>query len=83
MNKLINLLVFCFLFSGFQSQTIDQGSIKKHVTFLASDKLKGRGTSSPEELLAAKYIAAEFKRMGLSSFNNSYLKSFKTQIINS
>lgn len=83
MNKLINLLTFCLFFSGFRSQTIDQVSIKRHVTFLASDKLKGRGTSSPEEILAAKYIAAEFKRMGLSSFNSSYLKPFNYKKNNS
>lgn len=59
-----------------KSQGITVKGIKEDISFLASDKLKGRGTSSPEELLAAKYIAKKFKNSGLTSFNNSYLKSF-------
>lgn len=59
------------------AQTIKPESIKKHITYLASDELKGRGTSSPEEVLAANYIAKQFKAAGLSNFNNSYLKPFK------
>jgi hypothetical protein len=56
--------------------TLSAKRIKKHISFLASDKLKGRGTSSPEELLAAKYIAKQFKALGLKSFQPDYLKSF-------
>ncbi len=58
-------------------QNVRSESIKKHISYLASDELKGRGTSSPEELLAANYIAKQFKAFGLSNFNNSYLKPFK------
>lgn len=58
------------------AQNINPGDIKKHITYLASDELKGRGTSSPEEKLAADYIAKQFKSAGLSNFNNSYLKAF-------
>lgn len=58
------------------AQTFEPASIKKHVAFLASDKLKGRGTSTAEEKKAAAYIAARFKSAGLVSFGNSYLKEF-------
>ena len=58
------------------AQSFNPASIKKHVSFLASDKLKGRGTSTEEEKKAAAYIAAEFKSAGLTSFGNSYLKEF-------
>jgi hypothetical protein len=58
------------------SQVVNLTSLKADISFLASDKLKGRGTSSPEELLAAKYISGKFKNAGLTAFNNSYLKSF-------
>jgi len=51
-------------------------TIKKNIIFLASDKLKGRGTSSAEELVAANYIASQFKTSGLIPFNNSFLKPF-------
>lgn len=58
------------------AQKFDAAAIKKHVAFLASDDLKGRGTSSPEEKKAAEYIAGQFKSTGLTPFRNSYLKSF-------
>lgn len=67
------LLVSSFVVKG---QNIGLMDLKADISFLASDKLKGRGTSSPEEAIAAKYIAQKFKKAGLSAFNNSYLKSF-------
>src|SRR5262245_15526609 len=36
-----------------------------HIEFLASDKMKGRETGSPEHRLAAEYIARQFKDAGL------------------
>jgi aminopeptidase YwaD len=40
-------------------------AIKRHVNFLASDKLQGRRAGTPEADEAAKYIAGEFRRSGL------------------
>jgi hypothetical protein len=37
----------------------------KHVQFLASDDLRGRAAGTPEHHLAAEYVAAEFRRLGL------------------
>jgi Peptidase family M28/PDZ domain len=65
MQKLLLLLVFCCGFTSIQAQNFSAKRIKKHVAFLASDKLKGRGTGSPEELKAAQYIAKQFKKIGL------------------
>jgi Zn-dependent M28 family amino/carboxypeptidase len=76
MRKLILFGVFCAISTNTFSQKFDTKRIKKHITYLASDDLKGRGTSSAEEVIAANYIAAEFKKSGLSAFNNSYLKPF-------
>ncbi len=59
-----------------QAQEINEKNIKKHISFLASDKLKGCGTASPEETEAANYIAAQFKSLGLTPFHNSYLRPF-------
>jgi len=71
---LLSVLLFaCFLFSA---QNIQKEKLKKHITYLASDKLKGRGTSTPEEILAANYIAGEYKAYGLKAINKSYLKEF-------
>jgi len=37
----------------------------QHVSFLASDQLKGRGNGSPELERAADYLAAQFRSYGL------------------
>lgn len=47
------------------AQNISEKKLKKHVEYLASDKLKGRGTGTEEETKAAKYIAKQFKKIGL------------------
>lgn len=67
MGTLIN---FTFL-----AQT-NEKLLKKHLSVLANDSLNGRGTATSDELKAANYIAAQFKEIGLTPFNNSYLKPF-------
>lgn len=76
MKKNCRTLILVLLSYHCFSQKITSESLKKHITHLASDNLKGRGTSSKEELEAANYIAAQFAKSGLTSFNNSYLKKF-------
>ena len=77
MHNVIHISIFfSFLVSFSFAQNFKEKDIKKSISVLASDKLKGRGTSSEEEVLAAKYIADQFKQAGLAAFHNSYLKSF-------
>jgi hypothetical protein len=40
-------------------------NIGKHIKYLASDKMKGRGTGSKENEKAAKYVAKTFRKFGL------------------
>lgn len=47
-----------------QAQTSTE-NLKKHIYYLASEKLKGRGTGSTGEKLAYKYISKQFKKYGL------------------
>jgi hypothetical protein len=48
-----------------------------HVKTLASGKMKGRGTGSPELEKAARYIADHFKKLGLApAGGNSYYQRF-------
>lgn len=48
---------------------------KKHLSVLASDEFEGRETGKPGAERAAKYIAAEFKNLGLSApVNGSYFQ---------
>jgi hypothetical protein len=60
------LILGLFLAATGFSQNIAEKNLRKHITFLASDKMKGRGTGSPEEKKAASYIAKQFKKAGLS-----------------
>ena len=68
-------IVMCASIVGF-AQSVSGDIVKNSISYLASDKLKGRGTSSKEELMAANYIAAEFKKQGLTSLNGGYIKEF-------
>ena len=55
------------------------GQLKKHIEFLASDRLKGRETGSPEEILAADYIRKSFidYKLEPKGDNNSYYFSYQ------
>jgi len=61
---------------GLRAQSIDAKRVREDIEFLANDKLKGRGTSTPEEKIAAIYIAQSFKKAGLVALNGDYLKTF-------
>lgn len=65
MKKLFLLSVIFCAFQANSQTLITVENIKKHVSFLASDKLEGRGTSTKGEEKAAKYIAKNFKKLGL------------------
>lgn len=48
---------------------------KKHLSVLASDEFEGRETGKPGAVKAANYIAAEFKKLGLTApVNGSYFQ---------
>ncbi|MGE5351970.1 MAG: M20/M25/M40 family metallo-hydrolase [Acidobacteriota bacterium] len=83
MKKLSFLLFLPLLFSGCSSSgtsasdTIDlitPDLMNKHISFLASDELKGRKTPSEDLDKAAHYIADEFKNLGLKPVNGSYFQ---------
>ncbi|MDQ3917861.1 MAG: M20/M25/M40 family metallo-hydrolase [Acidobacteriota bacterium] len=44
----------------------DVERLRAYITYLASDKLEGRRTGTPGAEEAARYVAAEFKRLGLA-----------------
>jgi hypothetical protein len=46
------------------TDSISAADVQKHLFFLASDSLKGRGNYTPEQHVAARYIAAEFEKAG-------------------
>lgn len=55
--------------------------IRKHVQFLASDAMKGRGTGSPENAKAARYVEKQFRQYGLTPLGtNGYRQAFTAKI---
>jgi Peptidase family M28/PDZ domain len=64
------------------AQNISTESLKRDISFLASDSLQGRGTSTNGEKLAAAYIAARFSDLKLApkgdsiGRSNSFLQRF-------
>jgi hypothetical protein len=51
-------------------------SLEKHVHFLASDQLLGRGFGTPQGKEAAEYIARQFKEAGVDPLNGTYFQPF-------
>ena len=47
------------------ANTISQEKLKKHLTILASDEYEGRETGEKGQKMAADYISAQFKKMGI------------------
>ena len=60
--------------------SIRADDLKKHLTFIASDSLKGRNTGSAEQKVAANYIADHFKKSGIAPVNGSYFQ--KVDLVN-
>ncbi|MBE0550797.1 MAG: aminopeptidase, partial [Ignavibacterium sp.] len=75
-------LLILFAYVSICSQNISNPEItteeiKQHITFLASDDLKGRDSGTEEIKQAAEYIANEFSFYGLvPAFNNNYFQEF-------
>jgi hypothetical protein len=47
------------------TRLVTQPEVEAHLTFLASDEMRGRDTGSPEFEIAANYVAAQYKIFGL------------------
>ena len=50
--------------------------IRGHMEFLASDALRGRGSATPDELIAATYVASELRQYGIepAGDNDGYIQ---------
>ena len=59
-----------------ESKTI-MASVRAHEAVLSSDAARGRGSATPDELKAARYLAGELKRYGVepAGGNHSFLQS--------
>lgn len=54
----------------------DPGRLEAHITFLASNSLQGRGTGTRDYEVAAEYVAAQFRQLGLrpAGLDDSYFQ---------
>ena len=84
-NNTFFLAFLSFFFSFLPKNSIAQNrdiilttNLRKHIEYLASDKLEGRGTGTKGEQKAAKYIAKQFKKIGLkgAGTEGSYLYKY-------
>jgi Zn-dependent M28 family amino/carboxypeptidase len=80
---------YLFLFTAFlfflsfklSAQEIDINRLKKHIYFLADDKMKGRATGSKELAKSAKYIEKEFKKHKLKPLGTKgYRQAFEAKV---
>ncbi|HWR32697.1 MAG TPA: M28 family peptidase [Chitinophagaceae bacterium] len=62
------------------NDSINKDSIEKTITYLASDRLKGRVNYSKEQLEAAEFLSKEFTNYGLDPFpgNTNFFIPFRT-----
>jgi hypothetical protein len=66
------VLILRFYPATAQNDLISPVVIQKHLNFLASDSLKGRGNFSPELMTAANYIEIEFAKANLQPLNGFF-----------
>ncbi len=65
-----------------QLEKVDSNQIKKHVTYLADDKLAGRLPGTAGYKMAVDYVVNEFKNYGVlpAAENNSYLQKVQLRV---
>ena len=75
--KQVSLLVFFLTLFACKQQYTPENKIKEDVSYLADDKLEGRGTGTEGEKKAAEYIAKRFESLGLEGKGtNGYFQDF-------
>jgi len=83
--KISLLIIFCCTIISAQKYIPDQESIqrlKSNLTYLASDKLKGREATTEGEKLASEFIVEKLKEYGVKPFGDgdSYFQEFEVQV---
>ena len=54
-----------------------EANLRRHIEYLASDKLEGRRTGEPGAMLASSYVADQFKKLKLTTLGGkSYFQPF-------
>jgi Zn-dependent M28 family amino/carboxypeptidase len=84
---LLILFLLTFIASG-QSKYFSRNALDRHIQYLGSDSLLGRGTGNRGGEMAAQYIAVQLASMGLQPFGDydSYFQKIQvheTKVLNS
>lgn len=75
------LVFFPLLVTSLHAQHPDPVKLKKHVAFLASDQMKGRGTGSKTNLKAAAYVKRYFRKYRLKPLGiDGYYQPFTAKV---
>jgi hypothetical protein len=75
--KVVSFIVSLIVCSFSYGQFISEANLRKHITFLASDKLEGREPCTKGEEQAYKYLQSEYKKLGLDpKGSKGYLQYF-------
>ncbi len=71
-NQILALLTACLSLTAvaqpdkqLTDATVSKAKIESHIRFLASDELRGRDTPSPEQRIAALYLATQLQSYGV------------------
>lgn len=82
MKPLLASLLFFLAFNAFaQVPYPTPAKLSRHIQYLASDKMKGRGTGSRQNLKAAKYVARQFKKYHLApKGTQGYFQPFTARV---
>ena len=79
MKYLFSIFLVFTIFFGSYSQEIKV--LKKHIYYLADNKMKGRGTGSKQAMKASEYVKKEFKKYGLKPLGtDGYYQNFKAKV---
>ncbi len=74
-------VLFLLLIPALHAQHPDPVNLKKHVAFLSSDKMKGRGTGSKTNRKAAAYVKRYFKKYRLQPLGtDGYYQPFMAKV---
>lgn len=74
---LLVVISFSFAKEKIKSPEVTIDELKKHISYLASEDLKGRRTGTEGDSLAAEYIRAELKASGLIPLYNKGFQRFR------
>lgn len=75
----LTIVLLCLSKSLVRAQSLSE-QLNKHVTYLASDELDGRGLGTKGKELAVAYIEDQMKEAGLQPFFETYRQEFSLQI---